>query len=154
MLLCEIWPGGSKVKHVFLNSTKVDHVQTKVKHGCRKSTMVHYILLFMVIVPNTQHMNNVTFDVHQGLCHIVMFCHILTFIIFLCLIVTFLHIYVTIWNSCFQSLSKGLQGFCNIAMLIKCHFLFRVYFLFWNINTLFSYFISLNFFEHDQNLSQ
>ena len=97
MLLCEIWPGGSKVKHVFPNSTKVDHVQTKLKHGCRKSTMFHYIVYYMLIQPNMQHMNNVTFDVNQRLCRIVMFCHILTFTIF----------YVWLWHSStFMSLSE------------------------------------------------
>ena len=51
----------------------IDYGETKVKEGWPKSSMVQYSVSYMPTQPNMLHMNNVTFGIHEGLYHIVIF---------------------------------------------------------------------------------
>ena len=64
-------PWLTKVKHDLLMSIMADYGQTKLKHALPKSTMVCYNVWCMLTQPYMWHINIVTFDVHQRLCHIV-----------------------------------------------------------------------------------
>ena len=51
----------------------VNYGKTKLKHGWPKSVMVHYNIWYMPTQLKMQKINNVAFNIHQGLCHIMMF---------------------------------------------------------------------------------
>ena len=60
-------PWLTKVKHDSLMSIMADYGQTELKHALPKSTMFCYNVWCMPTQSKTCHINNVTFDIHQGL---------------------------------------------------------------------------------------
>ena len=69
-MINECWPWLNRVNHDLLMSNMADYGQTKFKHGLPKSAIVCYNVWCMSTQPHMWHINNVTFKVHPGLCHI------------------------------------------------------------------------------------